>query len=493
MKACNYISESIVLVTPTAGDPFRAKLVTEYGRDSSGGLIVVSTRYVDSTNAVITLPAGTTSLVAVGQPVAAQKDCIISTEVPVCADGQPLRMVTEYGFDATGGLIAVSTRYVDTTNTVQVPGASIVYGACKEYAAPIFSNDIASVLAGGAYEGQFLYITDTGDEYGQITEVYTWIGGMWSPYPVPLALWSNTTGTLTNVFNTEPVNIETNDPVNGGIASLGLGANGTATLYGSDKVILNSGGEYEFIGVPEDTDESATKALVYNPSTYKVEYKDLLAIAGDRYKTVSSSCITIVSTGTVTFMVEPNLAYTPQQDIIALADVGNSMSGEVVSYNDITGELVMDVQHKEGAGTFCNWILNIDAVKLAAVSVYYGTGSPIAAGQVGVEGDLWYVTTNTAAPSEENVTEHWVYDWSLGWKRVWKKEYMFEIQLTDSFDATYYFYGGDVGPDWQIHRYNHISPANPLYMIPQIAELSNNSGYATLAAAWAARTTLNYA
>jgi len=258
-------------------------------------------------------------------------------------------------------------------------------------------------------------------------------------------------------------------------------------------VVLESGGTYKFIGVPQDTDESATKALVYNPVTGEVEHKDLLAITGDRYKTVSSTCNNIVSTGTVTFTVEPGLAYTPMQDIIALASAGNSMTGEVVSYNDITGVLVMDVQHKEGSGNHCDWIFNLDAVKIAAVSVYYGTGSPIAAGQVGVEGDLWYVTTNTASPSEENITEHWVYDWTLGWKRVWKKEYMFEIQLTDSFDATYYYYAGDVGPDWQVHRYLHTNPADPLYMIPEIAEQSNNSGITTLAAAFAARTTLTYA
>lgn len=70
---------------------------------------------------------------------------------------------------------------------------------------------------------------------------------------------------------------------------------------------------------------------------------------------------------------------------------------------------------------------------------------------------------------------------------------MFEVQVTDSFDATYYYYGGLVGPDWQVHRYLQDDPADPLYLVPQIAELSNNTSIADLASAWAVRTTLNFA
>lgn len=70
---------------------------------------------------------------------------------------------------------------------------------------------------------------------------------------------------------------------------------------------------------------------------------------------------------------------------------------------------------------------------------------------------------------------------------------MFEVQVTDSFDATYYYYGGMVGPDWQVHRYLQDNPADPLYLVPQIADTNNNSSVADLATAWASRTTLTYA
>ena len=135
MKPCNYLSESIVLVTPAVGDAYKAKLVTEYGYNSTGGLIVVSTRYVDAANEVITLGVDDElTIVSSGQPVTAQKNCIINTEQDVCVNGAPLRMVTEYGFNASGGLIVVSTRYVNASNEVQTLAvdAEIVYGNCAQ-------------------------------------------------------------------------------------------------------------------------------------------------------------------------------------------------------------------------------------------------------------------------------------------------------------------------------------------------------------------------
>lgn len=129
------------------------------------------------------------------------------------------------------------------------------------------------------------------------------------------------------------------------------------------------------------------------------------------------------------------------------------------------------------------------APELAAVT--YGTAAPTG---TAVEGSMHYVTTNVASPNEDNITEHWSANAAGEWVLVWKKEYMFLIQLTDSFDdETYYYYGGDVGPDWQVHRYLHDNPADPLYMIPEIAELSNNPGVTDLATAFADRTTLTYA
>lgn len=70
----------------------------------------------------------------------------------------------------------------------------------------------------------------------------------------------------------------------------------------------------------------------------------------------------------------------------------------------------------------------------------------------------------------------------------------FYVQTTDTTTSTeYYYYGGNVGAAWQVHRYLHDDPADPLYMIPQIAQQSNNSSVTTLTAAWADRAALTYA
>jgi hypothetical protein len=151
MKTCNYLSESIVLITPAVGEPYKAKLVTEYGRNATGGLIVVSTRYVDAKNEVITLDvADGVDVQSTGQPMSAQSNCIAVTEQGVCAAGVPLRLVTEYGYSNTG-LIVVSTRYVDAKNEVQTIAvdAEVSYGLCAEADACKGSHYQALTLVAG--------------------------------------------------------------------------------------------------------------------------------------------------------------------------------------------------------------------------------------------------------------------------------------------------------------------------------------------------------
>jgi hypothetical protein len=112
----------------------------------------------------------------------------------------------------------------------------------------------------------------------------------------------------------------------------------------------------------------------------------------------------------LTFAVSSGLAYTPLQDVIIVADgTGtNHMHGEVVSYNSLTGELVVSIKQKQGNGNHCNWTINLDAIKLNEVSVYFGSDDPLTAGQVGIEGDLWYKTSN--GNNSGQVIDTWVYD-----------------------------------------------------------------------------------
>jgi hypothetical protein len=165
-----------------------------------------------------------------------------------------------------------------------------------------------------------------------------------------------------------------------------------------------------------DTEASPTKVVTWDELTGRLEVTDLSIISGDQYKTTSTTCQNIVSTGNITLTVEPGLAYTPLQDIIVYADASNHMHGQIVSYNTATGELVMHVHQKSGSGNFCNWTVNLDAIKLSEVSVYFGTQDPDTAGQAGIEGDLYYVTSNGTGTG--TVTETWVYDATYGWVQI---------------------------------------------------------------------------
>lgn len=82
----------------------------------------------------------------------------------------------------------------------------------------------------------------------------------------------------------------------------------------------------------------------------------------DRYKTTSTTPNTIVSTGSLTFTVETWLSYIIQQDVIIAYDSNNHMHGTITSYDENTGELVVDIQHKTGSGTYSSWEINLDGI-----------------------------------------------------------------------------------------------------------------------------------
>jgi hypothetical protein len=81
--------------------------------------------------------------------------------------------------------------------------------------------------------------------------------------------------------------------------------------------------------------------------------------AGDRFRTTSTTEFTLgVST---TIVVEPGLAYTPAQDIIITYNVGNHQTCTVVSYDIITGVMVIGAPVSvTGSGTYSLWTVNLD-------------------------------------------------------------------------------------------------------------------------------------
>lgn len=218
-------------------------------------------------------------------------------------------------------------------------------------------------------------------------------------------------GTIYGIYNLQGGDLSVNAaaiPIETAALAQGLSAELAKEAETSDFMKLGM--------IRPDTEASPTKVVTWDEVTGRLEVTDLSIISGDQYKTTSTTCQNIVSTGNITLTVEPGLAYTPLQDIIVYADASNHMHGQVVSYNTATGELVMDVHQKSGSGNFCNWTVNLDAIKLNEVSVYFGTQDPDTAGQAGIEGDLYYVTSDGTGTG--TVTETWVYDATYGWVQI---------------------------------------------------------------------------
>jgi hypothetical protein len=81
---------------------------------------------------------------------------------------------------------------------------------------------------------------------------------------------------------------------------------------------------------------------------------------GDIYRTFSTTCFTLGDAGTI--FVEPGLAYTAAQSIVIAYDALNYQISTVISYNNITGELVFSLPTTV-VGTldeYCDWDVNLN-------------------------------------------------------------------------------------------------------------------------------------
>lgn len=102
---------------------------------------------------------------------------------------------------------------------------------------------------------------------------------------------------------------------------------------------------------------------------------------GDRYKTASTTS-NIISNGTKIFIVSDiNVDYTTGQAVV-VASGSNTMNGEVVSYNALTGELNINVTKHNGSGTYTSWQINLDG----AVGIQGPQGIQGESGPQGIQG-----------------------------------------------------------------------------------------------------------
>jgi hypothetical protein len=87
----------------------------------------------------------------------------------------------------------------------------------------------------------------------------------------------------------------------------------------------------------------------------------------DKYKTTSTSTLTLDNGNGKSITVETGLSWTPGQSVIVSYDASKNMTGTVVSYSPTTGVMVFDSDHHHGSGTYSSWIVNLaGAVTVAA-------------------------------------------------------------------------------------------------------------------------------
>ena len=102
---------------------------------------------------------------------------------------------------------------------------------------------------------------------------------------------------------------------------------------------------------------------------------------GDIYTTSSTTSL-LMGTGNKTLTVDTGLALATGQSLIIANSSSNKMEGPVVSYNSVSGELIVNVDTVTGSGTFAVWDVSLSGAPGPAGD----TGSTGITGLTGVTG-----------------------------------------------------------------------------------------------------------
>ena len=126
------------------------------------------------------------------------------------------------------------------------------------------------------------------------------------------------------------------------------------------------------------------------------------------YQTTSSTSLPIVIPSTIYASIGTGLPYTPNQNIIfsAVGETNKYMTGSVVSYDILTGDIVVDVTGGQGSGAYLSWDVNI-FTPMGATGI---TGATGATGPTAIAGAYIYeqITPSTI----------WVMPHNLGYQYV---------------------------------------------------------------------------
>lgn len=171
------------------------------------------------------------------------------------------------------------------------------------------------------------------------------------------------------------------------------GPQGEAGASGADSTVPGATGEQGASGVQGETGATGIDgasgvsgldgATGIQGASGSTGLTGATGLQGDRYQTTSNTTQTIVNSGQLTFYTNDlGLAYSAEQTVIVVANDGHHMHGTVVSYDKITGALVLDINSRQGSGTYSFWTINLDG----AVGAIGASGINGSTGATGIQG-----------------------------------------------------------------------------------------------------------
>lgn len=164
-------------------------------------------------------------------------------------------------------------------------------------------------------------------------------------------------------------------------------------------------GRYDYPTIDFLNNSSLTLTFLSPQSGYvAVSYGGMGATGPSlNYQTTSSSGLSIIVPSTINAAIGTGLPYTPNQNIIfsAVGETNKYMTGSVVSYDILTGDIEVNITGGQGSGAYADWDVNI-FTPMGATGLEGATGATGPAGPAGgayvhtqsVANTIWVINHN---------------------------------------------------------------------------------------------------
>ena len=136
------------------------------------------------------------------------------------------------------------------------------------------------------------------------------------------------------------------------------GGTGVTTSTGTGSTVLSD--SPTLTGIP-----AAPTAAVGTNTTQIATTQYVQSNRGDKYLTTSNSTNTINNGNGKVFNCAIDLSYIPTQAVTIVYDINNHMHATVITYNILTGVMVVDVDSHTGSGTYSAWTINLGGLTAA--------------------------------------------------------------------------------------------------------------------------------